>query len=129
MIDPTFRNIITFVLSFKMVVMISGKIFMLSYITSALIDNKLFFDKPVKNKQEEYEKLVKMSRSDDYTTGNLLDYLHHQNYYKLTIIDLSRQVNTNVPQQINFKGKLVQADGATIFFINEKLQKTILIFF
>ena len=44
----------------------------------ALIDNKPFFDRPVKNKQEAYEKLVEMSRNNDCTTGNLLDYLHHQ---------------------------------------------------
>ena len=31
----------------------------------ALIDNKLFFDQPVKNKQEACEKLIKMSRNDD----------------------------------------------------------------
>ena len=43
-----------------------------------LINNKSFFDQPVKHKQEAYEKLIEMSRSDDYTTGNLLDYLHHQ---------------------------------------------------
>ena len=45
-----------------------------------------------------------MSRNDDYTTGNLLDYLYHQNYYKLIGIDLSRQKNTNIRQQINFTG-------------------------
>ena len=39
-----------------------------------LIDNKPFFDQPVKNKQEAYEKLIEMSRSDDYTTGDLLDF-------------------------------------------------------
>ena len=50
---------------------------------NALIDNKPFFDQPVKNKQEENEKLIEMSRSNDYTTRNLLDYLYHQNYYKL----------------------------------------------
>ena len=26
-----------------------------------------------------------MSRNDNYTTGNLLDYLYHQNYYKLKV--------------------------------------------
>ena len=30
-------------------------------------------------KQEAYEKLVEMSRNDDYTTGNLFDFLYHQN--------------------------------------------------
>ena len=51
----------------------------------------LSFDQPVKNKQEAYEKLVDMSRTNDYATGNLLYYSYHQNYYKLVAIDLSRQ--------------------------------------
>ena len=64
-----------------------------------------------------------MSRNDDdYTTGNLLDYLYRQNYYKLIGIDLSRQTNTNLPQQINFTGKLDEDNGATMFFIAEKQQ-------
>ena len=37
---------------------------------NALIDNKSFFDVPIKNKREAYEKLVEMSRNNDYTTGN-----------------------------------------------------------
>ena len=32
---------------------------------NALIDNKPFFDQPVKNKQETYEKLIEMSKNDD----------------------------------------------------------------
>ena len=59
---------------------------------NALIDNKPFFDQPVKDKQEAYEKHIEMSRNKDYTTGNLLDYLNYQKYYKLTGIDLSRQI-------------------------------------
>ena len=61
-----------------------------------------------------------MSRNDDYTTGNLLDYLYHQKYYKLNDIDLSRQANTNIPQQINFIGKLEEDEGGTMSFITEK---------
>ena len=38
-----------------------------------------FFDQPVKSKQETYEKLVEMSRNDNYTTGNLLDFSYYQN--------------------------------------------------
>ena len=53
-----------------------------------------------------YEKLAEMSRNDDYTTGNLLHFSYHQNYYKLIIIDLLRQTNTNIPQQIFSTGKL-----------------------
>ena len=71
---------------------------------------------------------MERSRNDDYTTGHLLDYLYHQNYYKLIGIDFSRQKNTNIPQQINFTGNLKEDDGATMFFIAEKQQKTILNF-
>ena len=47
-------------------------------------------DQPIKNKQEAYEKFVPMSRNGDYTTGNLLHYSYHQNYYKLIDINLLR---------------------------------------
>ena len=69
-----------------------------------------------------------MSRGNDYTTGHLIDFSYHQNYYKLIGIDLSRQTNTSTPQQTNFTGKLEEGDDATIFFIAEKQQKTILTF-
>ena len=87
-----------------------------------MIDNKPFFDQPVKNKQEAYEKLT----YDDYITGNLLDFSYHQNYYKLIGIDLSRQTNTNISQWINFSEKLEKDVGAAMFFIAEKQQKIIL---
>ena len=67
-----------------------------------------------------------MSRNDDYTKGKLIDFSCHQDYYKLIGIDLSRQANTNIPQQVNFIGKLEEDDRATMFFIAEKQQKTIL---
>ena len=92
---------------------------------NALIHNKAFFDELVKNKQEVYEKLIKMPRNDDYTTGNLLDFSYHQNSYKFIAIGLSRQTNVSIPQQINFIENLEEDNGATIFFIAEKQQKTI----
>ena len=39
-----------------------------------------------------------MSRNNDYTTGNLLDYLYHQKSYKLIGTDLSRQANSSIYQ-------------------------------
>ena len=80
-----------------------------------------------KNKQEAYETLIKISGNDDYTTRKLIDS-SYQNYCKLIGMDLSRQANTNIPWEINFTGKLEEDDGATIFFIGEKQQKTILNF-
>ena len=100
LIDPTFRNInILFALSFKngnndptknsfdrcYMPLVEIKDF------NVLIDSKPFFDQPVKNKQEVYEKLIEMPKKDDYATGNLLDYLYHQKYYKLIGNDLSRK--------------------------------------
>ena len=69
-----------------------------------------------------------MSRNDDYRTRNLLEYLYHRRHDKLIGIDLSRQTNINIPQQINFTGKLGK-DGATIFFVSVKQQKTVLNFY
>ena len=69
---------------------------------NALIDNKSFFDQPI-NKQEAYEKLIENYYTiENYAIGNLLDFSFHQNYYKLIGIELSRQANTNSPQQINW---------------------------
>ena len=64
-----------------------------------------------------------MSRNNDYITGNLLDYLYHQKYYKLICIDLSRQTQTSIPQQITNKGKLREDNGARTFFVAGKQQK------
>ena len=83
LIDPTFININRlFVLSFKNgdndPTRDSFKKYYMSLVEikdfNVLIDNKPFFDQPVKKKQEVYQKLIEMSRNDDYTTGNLLDF-------------------------------------------------------
>ena len=79
-------------------------------------------------KKEAYEKLVEMWRNGDYTTRKLLDYLYHQKYYKLIVIDSSRQRNASIPQQVNFVEKVEEDNGAKISFITEKKQNTILNF-
>ena len=43
---------------------------------NVLIDGKSFFDLPVKNEVEAYEKIIDMSNNNDYTTGNLLDFVY-----------------------------------------------------
>ena len=47
-----------------------------------------------------------MSRNNDYTTGNLLDFAYFKGNYRLIAIDLSKQPKLEDPQQINFIGKL-----------------------
>ena len=80
---------------------------------------------PVKNKEEAYEKSMSISKNNDCTTGNLLDYEYFLKHYKLIEIDLSKQIeleNIDLMQQINFIGKL-ENDKATIFLIFEKSEK------
>ena len=54
------------------------------------------------------------------STENLLDYLYHHYYFKLTITNLSRQTNTTIAQKINFIEKSEKNDGVTLLFIPEK---------
>ena len=88
---------------------------------NVLIDGKPFFEIPVKNKEEAYEGTIEMSKNNDYTTGNLLDYKYFSKHYKLITIDLSKQIeleNPDLRQKINFIGTL-EENNATMFFINE----------
>ena len=45
------------------------------------------FGVAVKSKEETYEKIIEISKSNDYTTGNLLDYDCFSNHYKLLPIE------------------------------------------
>ena len=38
------------------------------------IDKLTFFDLLMKTEEEAYEKIIDISRNNEYTTGNLLDY-------------------------------------------------------
>ena len=77
---------------------------------------------PIKTEEEAYEKIIDISRDNEYTTGNLLDYDYFKKYYKLIAIDLSKQQvlqeNKDLIQQINFIGRLEVE--ANVFIIIEK---------
>ena len=89
-----------------------------------MIDGKSFFDLPVKT-EEGYEKIIEISRDNDYTTGSILDFAYFKENYRLIAIGLSNQTKLNNPQQISFIGKLEGQDyGATMFFITEKSEET-----
>ena len=68
-----------------------------------------------------------MSKNNDYTTDNLLDYEYFKDHYKLIAIDLSKQTeleNLDLKQQINFIGRL-EENNATMFFLIEKKEETV----
>ena len=93
-----------------------------------IIDQLAFFDLPIKTEEEAYEKIIDISKNNEYTTGNLLGYDYFKNYYKLIAIDLSKQQvlqeNEDLIQQINFIGRLEAA--ANVLIIIEKKERTIL---
>ena len=97
---------------------------------NVIIDKLAFFDLPIKTEEEAYEKIIDISRNNEYTTGNLLDYDYFKKYYKLIATDLSKQQvlqeNEDLIQQINFIGRLEQA--ASVSIIIEKKENTILEF-
>ena len=128
LIDPTFTNV--------------NRLFVLAYRTAddrqsfsqfylprvmvkdfnVIIDKLAFFDLPIKTEEEAYEKIIDISGNNEYATGNSLDYDFFKKHYKLTAIDLSKQPvlqeNEYLIQQINFIGRLENADN--VFIIIEK---------
>ena len=52
---------------------------------------------PIKNGEETYEQIIKMGRSNDCTTGNLLVYEYFSKNYKLIATDLSKQIELENP--------------------------------
>ena len=133
LIDPAFTNVNRlFILSFERNIIGDDRDYFSHYYVpnveikdfNVLIDGKSFFDLPVKNEEEAYEKIIDMSNNNDYTTGNLLDFAYFKENYRLIAIDLSKQTKLKDPQQISFIGKLLSRHGATVFFIIKKSEET-----
>ena len=101
---------------------------------NVVIDKLAFFDLPIKTEEEPYEKIIEISKNNEYTAGKLIDYDYFKKYYKLIAIDLSKQQvlqeNEDLVQQINFIGRLdTNANAsANVFIIIEKKENTILEF-
>ena len=127
LIDPTFTNVNRlFVLAYQNAD--DRQSFSQFYLPNVMvkdynviIDKLAFFDLPIKPEEEAYEKIIDISRNNEFTTGNLLDYDYFKKHYKLIAIDLSKQVlqeNEDLIQQINFIGRLENA--ANVFIIIKK---------
>ena len=77
-----------------------------------MIDGRNFFDQPIKNDLKTYDNITKIAtgQDDDHTTGCLLGYPYFKKYYKLIVVDLSKQQKLDADrkaiQQINFTGNL-----------------------
>ena len=130
LIDPTFTNVKRlFVLAYQ--IADDRQSFSRFYLPrvmiknyNVIIDKLAFFDLPIKTKEEMHEKIIDISRNNEYTTGNLLDYDYFKKYYKLIAIDLSKQQvlqeNEDLIQQINFIGRLEEASNVFIIIGKKK---------
>ena len=47
---------------------------------NVIIDKLVFFHLPIKTEEEAYEKIIDISRNNEYTTGYLLDYDYFKKY-------------------------------------------------
>ena len=80
LIDPTFTNVNRlFVLAYQAAA--NRQSFSTFYMPrvivkdfNVIIDKLALFDLPIKSEEEAYEKIIDISRNNEYTTGNLLDY-------------------------------------------------------
>ena len=122
LIDPTFTNVNRlFVLAYQTAD--DRQSFSQFYLPRVMVK---YFDLPIKTEEEAYEKIIDISRNNEYRTGNL----YFKKYYKLITIDLSKQQvlqeNKDLIPHINFIGRLIEA--ANIFIIIEKKENTTLEF-
>ena len=98
---------------------------------NVMIDGKNFLDQPVKNNKVTYKNIRKIptGQGDDYTTGCLLDYIYFKNYYKMIVVDLSKQqaldTNPKAMQQITFTANLDRAGNTRLYFILEEAKETL----
>ena len=97
-----------------------------------MVDEKNFFDHPVKNDLRTYENIRKIAtgQGDNYTTACLLDYNYFKNCYNMIAIDLSKQqtldADPKVIQEINFTADLDGARQKPKYFIIEEAKQTAL---
>ena len=89
---------------------------------NVMVGRKKFFDQPVKNNKVTYENVRKTAtgQGDDYTTGCLLDYICFKNYYKMIVVDLSKQQALDADlkeiRRINFTANLDRAGNTRICY-------------
>ena len=101
-----------------------------------MIDGQKIFNQPVKTNLRTHENIQKNAtgQEDDYPTDCLLDCNYFNNYYKMMVVDLSKQQSLDVDpkaiQQVSFIGNITREENAntTMVFIIEEAKETILDF-
>ena len=98
-----------------------------------MMNGRFFFWSSRENDLRTYDiiRKVETGQVDDFTTRCLIDYPYFVKYRRLIAIDLSKQQKLDADpkaiEQIDFTGNL-EEDNATMFFIIEKANESILDF-
>ena len=98
---------------------------------NVIIKRKNFYNQATDSDIKQYEEIRKLTtgHGEDYTIGSLLDYDYIKNYYRLIVVDLSRQKELDADpkaiQQIEFVGQL-KSDNNQIVFNESMFVLTIL---
>ena len=101
-----------------------------------MIDGRNFYDQNVNSSIVRYNELLKQTtvRSEDYSTGCLLDYDYYLKDFNIVGIDLSQQavldLDPKINQQIEFIYKLPNAANGVfnLLTVLEKEKQTVLKF-
>ena len=99
-----------------------------------MIEEKNFFDQPVKSDMRIFDSIRKLHQVKEMITQNgcLLNCNYFNKNYKMILIYLSEQQGLDADrkaiQKINFTRNLDRAEGATMFLIIEDAKETILDF-
>ena len=84
---------------------------------------------PVKNEEEAYEKIIEMSRNNDYTTGNLLDFAYFKENYRLIATDLVSRLILKIQNKLILSENLKTKQMEQQCFLSSKNQKKLLLNF
>ena len=99
-----------------------------------LIDVRNFYDQIINDSITRYNELLRLTtgKSEDYTTGCLIDYDYYINNHNIIAVDLSHQAvldsDPKEIQQIEFIYKIGRDLTAQILIVLEKEKETVLEF-
>ena len=98
---------------------------------NVMIDGKNVFVQLVRNNKVTYDNIRKIAtgKGDDYITGCWLHCLFFRNYYKVIVVDLSKQqaldADPKAIRQINFAANFDTAGNTRNYFILEEAKETV----
>ena len=84
---------------------------------NVIINGKNFYYQAINSDIKRYEEIIKLTtgQAEGYTTGCFLDYDYIKNYYRLIVVDFTRQkeldANPKAIQQIELMGQLKKIDA------------------